>query len=432
MKYLTDIQTAHTAPQELELLFQTAQKENGVTEFKADLLTCYRAAPDNVLYAAWYYRFERIPLETPAERRAINWKLALPISLATGLIVWLLSAERFAHKPSNMPYLALLAAPIIGLFTLAFLSLTAKAGYRRALVVGGGLTLAVAYTLLLASTRQHYRELMIPHLFLLSWAAVGAGVIGLGTPPKNKFAFLIKSVEVMVTGGVYLIATLIFSGIALNMFTTLDIRIPEAINRLMYVGLGGVIPLLAIASVYDPMVSPASQEFKRGVGRLIITFPRILLGLTLVVLIIYLIAIPFNFMAPFKNREVLITYNLMLFAVMGLLVGATPVTLDDLSPRYQTALRVGILAVTSVVIVISLYALAAVVYRTMDDVLTINRLTIIGWNTINIVLLTLLIYRQLRGGAAVWLDSLHWTFSTGIVLYIAWAVFLTLATPWLF
>ncbi len=432
MKYLQDIQTAYNAPQQLELLFQTAQKENNAAEFKADLLTCHQASPDNVLYAAWYYRFEHASFETQAERRNINWKLAIPLSLVTGLILWLLSDDRLVYKPDNMPYLLLLAAPIVGIIAIAFLSLTAKEGYRRALLMGGCLATAVTYIMLLSPERRNYRELMVPHLFLLSWAVVGISVIGLGTPAKNKFAFLIKSIEVVVTGGVYLIATFIFSGIALSMFTALDIQIPDAINRLMFVGLGGVIPLLAVASVYDPMVSPASQEFKRGVGRLIITFPRILLGLTLVVLVIYLIAIPFNFMAPFENREVLIIYNVMLFAVMGLLVGATPVTADDLSPRYQTALRTGILAVATLVTIVSLYALAAVLYRTFGGVLTINRLTIIGWNSINIALLALLIYRQLRRGTAAWIDSLHQTFSNGIVLYIGWAAFLTLATPWMF
>jgi hypothetical protein len=168
------------------------------------------------------------------------------------------------------------------------------------------------------------------------------------------------------------------------------------------------------------------------VGRLIVTFPRILLGLTLVVLVIYLITIPFNFMAPFEEREVLIIYNVMLFAVMGLLIGATPVNADDLSPRYQNILRLGIVAVAILVVVVSLYAFAAIVYRTVEGGLTINRLAIIGWNGINIALLVQLIDRQLRQRQTAWIDSLHMTFSNGITLYVAWAVILMLATPWLF
>ncbi len=192
MKYLQDIQTAHSAPQQLELLFQTAQQENNAAEFKADLLACYEASPDNVLYAAWYYRFEHASSETQAERRNINWKLAIPLSLVTGLILWLLSDDRLVYKPDNMPYLVLLAAPIVGIIAIAFLSLTAKEGYRRALLTGGRLVAAVTYVMLLSPERRNYRELMIPHLFLLSWAVVGIGVTGLGAPPKSEFCSIAK------------------------------------------------------------------------------------------------------------------------------------------------------------------------------------------------------------------------------------------------
>ena len=62
---------------------------------------------------------------------------------------------------------------------------------------------------------------------------------------------------------------------------------------------------------------------------------RLLLPLTLGVLVIYIIVIPFYFFEPFNNRDVLIVYNLMLFAIMALLLGATPIRGADLSPQLQ-------------------------------------------------------------------------------------------------
>jgi hypothetical protein len=174
------------------------------------------------------------------------------------------------------------------------------------------------------------------------------------------------------------------------------------------------------------------QEFKRGIGRLIITFPRVLLVLTIVVFVVYLVVIMFNFMAPFENRDVLIIYNVMLFAVMGLLLGATPVTAEDVSEQLQIGLRSAIIIVAALVVTVSLYALAAVVYRTIGYGLTINRMTVLGWNSINIALLALLIVRQLRRGRAEWVAALQQTFSDGISAYIVWAVFVTIVTPWLF
>jgi len=147
---------------------------------------------------------------------------------------------------------------------------------------------------------------------------------------------------------------------------------------------------------------------------------------------------PFNFMEPFRNRDVLIIYNGMLFAVMGLLIGATPAHAGDLSGRQQTLLRVGILTVAALAVVASLHALSATVYRTFADQptllagVTINRVTIIGWNSINIGILATLIVRLVRPGAAGWVDAVQSLFSRATVAYVVWTAFLLLAIPLIF
>jgi len=118
--------------------------------------------------------------------------------------------------------------------------------------------------------------------------------------------------------------------------------------------------------------------------------------------------------------------------VMGLLIGVTPMHEQDLPQKYHGALRTGILAVASLVVLVSLYALSATVYRTVLGGLTMNRVTVIGWNVINIGLLCLLIYRQLERGATAWIQSLQSAFSAGTICYTAWAMFLVLVIPWLF
>ncbi|MEZ4636805.1 MAG: hypothetical protein R2856_17930 [Caldilineaceae bacterium] len=158
---------------------------------------------------------------------------------------------------------------------------------------------------------------------------------------------------------------------------------------------------------------------------------RLLLPLTLLVLVIYLCFIPFNFMGPFRNRDLLIVYNVMLFAVMVALVGATPVRSQDLATRFHGWLRTAILAVAALSVVIGLYALTAVVYRTWNDGLTPNRFTVIGWNTLNIGLLIALLYRQWRDGPSAWIDSLQRVVGVALVLYGGWALFVTLAIPFL-
>ena len=256
--------------------------------------------------------------------------------------------------------------------------------------------------------------------------------MGLRPSATDFFAFLARAIKVVVIGGVYLIAVFIFVGISLPMFDAFGLSIRARGAQSPFLGAAGLIPVVAVASLYDPRVGPAEQEFGRGLSKMVALLPRLLLQLTLAVLVVYLLVIPFNFMAPFEKREVLVVHNGMLFAIMALLIGATPLRDDDVSPRHRRALRPAIRAVAALVVLVSLYALSATVYRTVQGGLTINRLTIIGWNVINLAILVHLLYRQWRAHQDGWLPAIYHSARLGMIGYTVWALFLLLAIPWLF
>jgi hypothetical protein len=237
----------------------------------------------------------------------------------------------------------------------------------------------------------------------------------------------------MITAGVYLIFGVAFGMITLGMFAALNVTPPELIIRLIAAGGFGLIPIMAVATMYDPLVSPEAQDFNQGLSKFVFTIMRLLLPLTLMVLVIYLFVIPFNFTAPFQNRNLLIVYNVMQFAIIGLLIGATPLKVEDLSQKLQTWLRRGIIAVAILAIIISLYALSAVIYRTAIDGITLNRMTIIGWNIINIAILGVLIYTQLaKGISSPWHERIQKVFSRATTAYLVWSIFLIVALPLIF
>lgn len=434
MTYLDEIRAGHSDPESLENLYHTARRENQGDDFASSMLDCYRESPDNLLYAAWYYRLQAAPQDED-EGRTINWKAAVPLSVALGLIFWLLSDPGF-ELPNGAPYLALVWAPIVSCFVIAFLTISAREHTRRSLLIIIGVISATIYVLLITRSpgRARFQDLMMGHLPLLAWIGVGAYILGPRSDHQNRFAFLSKSLEVFVTGGIFMIAGGIFMVITFGMFDALDIRIPDTVSRLLLAGGAGLIPVLAVASSYDPLLQPSAQRFEQGVGKLLSTVMRILLPLTLLVLIVYLIFIPLNFMEPFNKREVLIVYNAMLFAVMALLIGVTPVHERALPPQYRSVLRNVILAVAILAVLISLYAISATVHRTITDDLglSMNRLTIIGWNVINIGVLSLLIYRFLKNDAKLWIPALQSTLSQGTIGYVVWTIFLIVAIPILF
>ncbi|MDX1435615.1 MAG: hypothetical protein R3335_02310 [Anaerolineales bacterium] len=437
MDFALEIRSAESNPEELERLYQAARKKGLSGDFKQALLQAYEAAPENLLFAAWFFRFREIG-EAAKPRRSVNWPAAIPLSILTGLIFWALSDFDNLTLLDGVPQLLLWWSPIAAMSALVFMALTARDNYRRAAALGLGLLAITAYAVFIvpAFARPRIMDQLVVlamiHIPLLCWAALGVSVLGFKSSPADRFAFLKKSVEVIIVAGLYLIAGVAFGGITMGMFAALSIDLPDIWLRLIAAGGIGLLPVLAVATVYDPSLPPSEQDFEQGLSQFIATMMRLLLPLTLAVMVIYIFVIPFFFFEPYENRDVLIVYNLMLFAIVGLLLGATPLRGDDLSSALQKWLRYGIITVAVLAVLISIYALSATAFRTFEGGLTPNRMTIVGWNIINIGILILLIYRQFRDGGEGWISSLQSVFSRGASAYLVWGLFLLLALPVVF
>lgn len=433
--------------EQLEEAYRAAVRSGQVEAFRQAIDARRAAAPDDRLYAAWFYRLH--DGVTKVKESFIAWGWAVPLALLNGLVLWLLSDDqRFAisiqsARPgvgasSYLPMVFLLAAPLSAVFVLGYLTAAGRLRRGVAALIGVVLLAAAAYVLWVyprAGTRpfqEQYVTLMAMHLPLLAWAGVGALLVHARRDPANRFAFLLKSLEVFVVGGLFVIAGGLFTGITVALFDTLGVEFPDIVRRLFVAGGGGLIPVIAVAMVYNPAAPPAAQDFDEGLGKLVALLPRVLLPLTLLVMAVFVLFVPFNFFEPFENRDVLIIYNAMLFAVIALLTAVTPLSLERVSPRLGRWLRRGIVAVAALALAISVYALVAILYRTAIDRLTPNRLAFIGWNAINIYLLLSLLFHQARAGEGAWPTGIHRALSEGTVLYVVWTLAMILALPWLF
>jgi len=434
MKYTHEIQSEMNDPEKLEHLYQQAVMANEEAEFRVDFQEAYASSPENVLLSAWRYRFEHLPIAKP--RRSVNWGLAIVFGVITGLALWAISAPQWMLV-DRLPYYMVFWAPISTIPALVFLALVSKKNYRQVAIAALGIIVVSVYVLLIAPIQsfhpsRDYLVLMAIELPLLCWIGIGIATTGLRSGHSSRFPFLIKSIEVMIAAGLYLIFGIVFGGITLGLFSALNIAPADIVLRLVGFGGFGLLPILALATMYDPSVAPEAQDFSQGLSRFIFTMMRLMLPLTILVLIIYIFVIPFNFMAPFQNRNLLIVYNVMQFAIIGLLIATTPLRVDDLSAQLQTWLRRAIIVVAILTLLISLYALSAVVYRTVLDHLTVNRTAIIGWNIINIVILASLVISQLRKGFAGWHDRLQNVFSRAAGAYLVWSILLVLGLPLIF
>jgi hypothetical protein len=444
MSYHDTVSALAEDAEQLEQVFRAALKAGETDAFKQAIDDSHTSAPENLLYAAWFHRLKYTA--TQAKSFAVAWAWVIPLALVNALLFWWLSddlsmitMEGFRGTDRDfMPAIVLLAAPLSAVFVLIYLTSVGRKRWRLSALIGILLLAASAYVLLTypqtgtVPFQEQYLTLMVMHLPFLAWAGVGAFLIARHRDPANRFSFLIKSLEVFILGGLFVIAGGLFTAITVGLFDALDVDFPELVQRLFIAGGAGMIPVVATAVIYNPTVPPAEQAFDEGLSKLVALLMRILLPLTLLVLLVYLAFIPFNFRAPFENRDVLIIYNGMLFAVIALLVGATPVSLADISPRLARWLRLGIIAVAALALIVSLYALAAILYRTALDRLTPNRLTFIGWNVVNIGLLFLVLLFQARAKEGQWLHGLYRAYSAGTIAYALWTLAMILALPWFF
>lgn len=432
MQFLDTLRQYAADPEALEKTYRQAITERRAAAFKQDVEAAYTEQPENLLYAAWHYRLQGIAQAT----RQIAWHIALPLAFVNMLLYWQIFDDNYLLL-NRYPIAFLVWSPIAAIIVMSFLAAASRKYYARAALLSALLIAATAYSYFILPTMtkaasRPAEDLMSIHLPVLSWMTVAIFTSDLRGSYRQRFSFLIKSLEVITFAGLFLIAGGIFIAVTSGLFNALGIEIPEQIARLLTFGGIGLLPAITVAMIYDPSRSPQEQDFENGLSRFLASLLRMLVIPTLGVALVYLVFIPFNFSQPFENRDVLIIYNGMLFAVMGLLLGATPITLDDLSPRIQVYLRWAVTAIAGITVIVSLYALSAVVYRTAQDTLTMNRLMIIGWNTINIGLLVYLLANQFRRLRETWAESLQRAFAAIVPAYAIWALFVIIAIPLIF
>ena len=425
----------------LELLYQQARRRGEELLFAEALEVWYVAEPQQLIWQVWHHRLAQEAKRLSEPR--LNWKWLLPIGLTVAVLAGVFSNDTALQRASfrgQQPWLFLIA-PLIGLGLMIYFGMSERStvSIRRAGFLGGALVLVSGLGTWFASQTgwfrwfsesRNYETLLMVNLALLSWAAVGFAMVG--RESRTVFAFLRKSLEVFVAGGVFSIVAMLFLLLTFGLFDALSVDLPYWLTQGLMGAAVAVAILLAAAGNYDPSRRAEEQVSERGLGRLVLLLMRVLLPLSIVVLVLYLGFMLFNFLKPFQDRDVLIVYTLLLFAVMVQILGLTPLDEEEISEQWRTALRLGVMVLVGLVLLVCSHAMAAVIYRTLQGGYTINRVTILGWNAINLFLLGLMEVRMLRAGAAGWVAAVQRTLALAGWIYPAWALLIVLAGPLVF
>lgn len=432
-----DIETLMGDPAGLECLYRSIQAEGNEAEFREALRQCEEEHPGDVLLEAWARRLD-LPVEKEDDDNGHNrhWWTVIGASALLGVGSALLAGGKppVPIPGEGGPLFWVGWGPLVALGLLAYLawaeqSAKNSARYAVAAVV---VILAALYARLTIGTRTDDVALLgALHLPFVCWAAVGAALcLGYPNPARQSFAYLVKSTEAVLTGGIFFGAGLVFVGLTYGIFEVLGIELPQEDLQVIVAWGVGAIPLLAIGSVYDTTTSPAAQDWQSGLTRTLRILTRLLLPLALGVLLVYVLwFIPVYFRKPFEEREVLLVYNVTILAILVLLTIVVSGPVDARLAERGSLFQYAVLGLGALTLILNAYALAAVASRALEAGLTPNRLAVIGWNVTTLLILASAGVRLWMKRGQSWISVMRESIGLLAPLAAVWAALLLIVLP---
>jgi hypothetical protein len=248
----------------LEQLYRQALATRTEPAFTETIRQCVEDHPDDILFTAWVCRLdaqdgaadvEELAESISRESQIRHWRAAVGTSIVLGILYAIFAGNRppVPIPGESHPLNWLGWAPLTARATLIFLAITDRTSGRgrRYEVPAAGVLVIAAYVALNAWSRTDPVAMLLSlHLPFVAWAAVGASLsLRHSEPARQCYAFFMKSMEAILTGGIFFGAGMIFLGLTYGIFDVLGIKLPQDGLRVVSTWGIGVIPILAIASV---------------------------------------------------------------------------------------------------------------------------------------------------------------------------------------
>lgn len=429
--------------QTLEQLYRRSSEQGHSKSFCIAIERALSTNERSALLDAWGYRLDLLPLMGASaplqtiEREGTHlWRAAVPMSILLGLIWSVLAGGKpplpFPGQAAKLFWLGWSA--VTAVLIMGFFSVAGRVRHRIFELAALAVLALSALSAWMVWERTDVSPFLTAfHLPLITWIVVGAFLtLRLQDRADQRMSFVLKSAETLVTSAIYLAGAGIFGILTLGIFEVLGVRFAEIwINRGVALALG-TIPILAIASIYDPNSCPAEQDFSGGPARLMRLITRLLLTPVLGVLAVYVFwFIPRYFWRAFEERAILIVFNASLAAVLLLIVLAVPHLDEEISSFWLRLLKKGISLICAFSLVLNVYSLSAIIGRTFHFGISPNRHAIIGWNVVTLCFLGSIMASQIRSDDSNWTGHFRKAFTRFLPVTALWAVWVLLASPWI-
>lgn len=255
------------------------------------------------------------------------------------------------------------------------------------------------------------------HIPIFLWSMIGFFYCDFKLKNYQKiFDFLLLSGEMIIWSTLLLISGIILTFITLTLFKMINIEIEDFYFKNI-VSLGIIIaPFLSV-----PILKKFSDFNISSV------IAKIFAPLAIITLITYLLFSLITKNVPYENRNILITYNIILVAVLGIIIF---INANYVRTSYFFISNFVLISVSTI---IDLIALTAIIYRIREYGLTPNKITVLGINflmLINLIWILISMIKNIHKEKKY--ENIVNTISKYLPIYSIWSLIVIVIIPIIF
>jgi hypothetical protein len=344
------------------------------------------------------------------------------------VIIASLFAGIFANIPEIFPVddsffytrnIGFIISPVLIIYFAWKCNLSARKKMTAAFAV---LISAAFINLLPVNDSSHTLTLSCIHLPLFLWTVLGFTFAGDRLNDYQKrLDYLRFNGDLIVITTIILIAGIALTAITQGLFSLIGLQIFDFYRPFV------IIPGLAASPIVGTYVIRKNPHLVNRVSPLI---AKIFSPLVLITLIAYLIAIIVTGKDPYSDREFLLTFNILLIAVMAIIVFSIAET--SRSERHRAEILI-LFLLSAITIIVNCIALSAILFRISEWGISPNRLAVLGGNILiltNLLIVTYKLFRTLFNiGKA---EEVEKIISKFLPLYCLWSVIVVFIFPFVF
>lgn len=409
-----------------EVILSNLDKPEQLEKLYRDNKQAFRSSlagiPDD--YDSDLVRFWKIRLDHEPEIRSNRFSkpdllIAILLSLFTGLLVKL--PDLFPQIDQEFFYTRNLAIIVFNGIILYTFWQNRIFDTKRILIYGLTVLIITLYINFLPNTDSDSLMLSFIHVPLFLWCLFGLSFISFDYGNTNKrIEFIRFNGEFITMTGLILIAGGLFSAVTIGLFSVIEMDIEKFyFGNVARIG-GAAAPIVSLYLI---------RLYPNITNKVAPVIARVFTPLVLITLVVYLGLLILSESKILEDRELLIIFNAMLLAVLGIIVFSVS-ELDKSRVKDINVLILFLLAMLA--IVINTIALIAIISRVAGG-LTPNRTVVLVSNILIFINLMLLAKNLFRSYFNLnQLESVEQTVAKYLTVYAAWTIIVIFVLPFVF